>query len=70
MNSTSEFLARSLSSPEYILELHAPEDQVDIVLVNRLRCQMPQHIARTETFAKPGSQIGLRDQNRSGKDDR
>jgi hypothetical protein len=59
---------KPLSPSEYILELHAPEDHVAVLLVNRGRGQTLQRIASAETLAAPDFQRWLRDQNRSGSD--
>jgi len=59
---------RPLSPSQYILELHAPEDHVAVLLVNRIRGQTLQRIANAETFASPDFQRWLRDQNRSRSD--
>jgi len=59
---------KPLSPSQYILELHAPEDYVAVLLVNRSRSQTLQRIASAETLAAPGFYRWLRDQNRSGSD--
>jgi RepB DNA-primase from phage plasmid len=62
------FEMKSLSSLEYTLALHEPEDQVAVVLVNRFRGQSLQRIASAEAIAAPDFQRGLADRNRAGYD--
>jgi len=59
---------KPLSASEYLVELHAPEDHVAVLLLNRCRGQTLQRIASAETLAAPDFQRWLRDQNRSGSD--
>ena len=68
MNQDNRFPARLLSPSEYILALHAPEDQVAALLLNRSRGQTLQRIVSAETVAAPEFQDWLRDRNRSGSD--
>jgi len=60
--------ARELSAPEYVLALHAPEDQIAVLLRNNTRGQTLQRITATETVASPQFQRWLDQQNRFGAD--
>jgi RepB DNA-primase from phage plasmid len=64
----SQFEARELSPREYILALHAPEDQIAVLLRNRTRGQTLQRISSAETVASPEFQKWLKSENRAGSD--
>ena len=59
---------KELSAQEYVLALHAPEDQIAVLLRSRSRGQALQRIATAETVAGPEFQRWLKRENRSGAD--
>lgn len=60
--------ARELSAQEYVLALHAPEDQIAVLLRNRSRSQTLQRITSAETLVGTEFQRWLKRENRSGSD--
>ena len=68
MSREKHFEARELSAREYVLALHAPEDQIAVLLRNRLRGQTLQRITSAETAAGVEFQRWLKRENRSGSD--
>ena len=63
-----QFEARELSASEYLLALHAPGDQIAVLLRNRSRSQTLQRITSAETAASPEFQKWLKHENRVGSD--
>jgi len=68
MTRERQFEARELSASEYVLALHAPEDQIAVLLRNRSRSQTLQRIMSAETVANPEFQEWLKRENRAGSD--
>lgn len=68
MSREPQFATRELSAPEYILALHAPDDQVAVLLRNRSRSQTLQRITSAETVVSPEFQRWLKQENRSDSD--
>ena len=68
MSRETQFEARDLSASGYILALHAPEDQIAVLLRNRSRSQTLQRITSAETVVNPDFQRWLKSENRSGSD--
>jgi RepB DNA-primase from phage plasmid len=68
VNREKQFEARDLSSSEYVLALHAPEDPIAVLLRNRSRNQTLQRITSAEAIASPEFQKWLKRENRSGSD--
>ena len=68
MSRETQFEARELSGPGYILALHAPEDQIAVLLRNRSRSQTLQRITSAETVVNPDFQRWLNTENHSGSD--
>lgn len=68
MSREKQVESRELSAPEYILALHAPEDQVAVLVRNRSRGQTLQRISSAETIASPEFQKWLKSENRAGSD--
>ena len=68
MNSTSQSPSKSLPPTEYILKLHAPEDKITVLILNRGRGQTLRRVASVETVVAPEFQNWLRGQNRAGSD--
>ena len=68
MNREKQFEARELSAQEYVLALHAPEDQIAVLLRNRSRSQTLQRITSAETVTGTEFQRWLKRENRSGSD--
>jgi hypothetical protein len=63
-----QFKSQDLSASEYVLALHAPQDQIAVLLRNRSRGQTLQRITSAETVAGPEFQKWLKQENRSGSD--
>lgn len=68
MSREKQFDVRELSAQEYVLALHAPEDQIAVLLRNRSRGQTLQRISSAETVASPEFQRWLKRENCSGSD--
>jgi hypothetical protein len=68
MSRKKQFEPQELSASEYILALHAPEDQIAVLLRNRSRGQTLQRITKAETVADPEFQKWLKRENRVGSD--
>lgn len=68
MSREKQIESRELSAREYILALHAPEDQIAVLLRNRSRGQTLQRISSAETIASPEFQKWLKSENRAGSD--
>ena len=68
MSGPSSFTPRFLTAPEYVFALHAPSDQVAVLVRNRTRQQTMQRILAAETIANAPFQAWLEEQNRSGAD--
>ena len=68
MTSSSSFIARFLSAPEYVFALHTPSDHVAVLVRNRMRQQTTQRILPAETIASVLFQSWLHEQNQSGAD--
>ncbi len=68
MSREKQVESRELSAREYILALHAPEDQVAVLFRNRSRGQTLQRISSAETIASPEFQKWLKSENRAGSD--
>jgi hypothetical protein len=68
MSGPSSFTPRFLTAPEYVLALHAPSDQVAVLVRNRTRQQTMQRILSAEAIASVPFQSWLEAQNRSGAD--
>jgi hypothetical protein len=68
MSREKQFEARDLSAAEYVLALHAHEDQIAVLLRNRSRSQTLQRIATAETVTGPDFQEWLKRENRAGSD--
>jgi hypothetical protein len=68
VNREKQFEARELSASDYVLALHAPEDQIAVLLRNRSRSQTLQRIASAEIVVGPEFQKWLKRENRSGSD--
>lgn len=68
MTTDSSFTPKSLSTPEYVLALFEPSDNVAILGRNRRTGQTVQRIATAETVAAPEFQSWLRRQNSAGAD--
>ncbi len=68
MNDEKQFGVRELSAHEYVLALHAPEDQIAVLLRNRSRGQTLQRITTAEMVMSPEFQRWLKRENRSGSD--
>jgi hypothetical protein len=68
MSGPSSFTPRFLTAPEYVFALHAPSDQVAVLVRNRTRQQTMQRILAAETIASVPFQSWLEEQNRSGAD--
>jgi hypothetical protein len=64
----SSFTPRFLTAPEYVFALHAPTDQVAVLVRNRTRQQTMQRILAAETIAGAPFQSWLLEQNRGGAD--
>lgn len=68
MSREKQFEVRELSAQEYVLALHAPEDQIAVLLRNRSRSQTLQRITSAEAVAGVEFQRWLKRENRSGSD--
>lgn len=68
MTRENQVEVRALSAQEYVVALHAPEDQIPVLLRNRARGQTLQRITRAETAVSPDFQQWLKRENRSGSD--
>jgi hypothetical protein len=68
MSRTKGFTPRFLTATEYVLALHAPQDQVAVLARNRNRKQTVQRILPAETVANPDFQQWLTEQNLAGAD--
>ena len=68
MSRDNQSEARKLSAQEYVLALHAPEDQIAVLLRNRSRGQTLQRITSAETVINSDFQRWLSRENRSGSD--
>jgi hypothetical protein len=68
MSGLSSFTPRFLTAPEYVFALHAPSDQVAVLVRNRTRQQTMQRILAAESIASAPFQSWLQEQNRSGAD--
>jgi len=68
MSGCSSFTPRFLTAREYVFALHAPSDQVAVLVRNRTRQQTMQRILAAETIASAPFQAWLEEQNRSGAD--
>jgi hypothetical protein len=68
MNQDVPFETRFLSSPEYVLALHEPADQIAVLLRDRARGQTLQRITSAETVAGSELQQWLAARNRTGSD--
>lgn len=68
MSGPSSFTPRFLTAPEYVFTLHAPSDQVAVLVRNRTRQQTMQRILAAEAIASAPFQAWLHEQNRSGAD--
>jgi hypothetical protein len=68
MNALSSFTPRFLSAPEYVFALHGPNDQVAVLVRNRIQRQTTQRILPAETIASAPFQSWLQEQNLSGAD--
>jgi hypothetical protein len=68
MSDPSSFTPRFLTAPEYVFALHAPTDQIAVLVRNRARQQTMQRILSAETIASSQFQSWLEEQNRSGAD--
>ena len=68
MSRKKQFETRELSAQEYVLALHAPEDQIAVLLRNRSHGQTLQRITSAETVAGVEFQRWLKRENRSGSD--
>lgn len=68
MSRDKQFEPRELSAQEYVLALHAPEDQIAVLLRNRSRGQTLQRITSAETLAGAEFQRWLKRENLSGSD--
>ena len=68
MSGISSFTPRFLTAPEYVFALHAPSDQVAVLVRNRTRHQTTQRILAAEAVASAPFQSWLHEQNQSGAD--
>lgn len=68
MSREKQFEARELSAQEYVLALHAPEDQIAVLLRNRSHSQTLQRITSAETVVSHEFQRWLKRENQSGSD--
>jgi hypothetical protein len=68
MNGISSFTPRFLTAPEYVFALHKANDQVAVLVRNRIRPQATQRILLAETIASAPFQTWLHEQNKSGVD--
>jgi hypothetical protein len=68
MTAIHSFSPRQLSSAQYVLALHRPEDRVAVLVRNRSRFQTMQRILFAEDIASPRFQEWLKDQNDAGAD--
>jgi hypothetical protein len=68
MSGPSPFTPRFLTAPEYVFALHAPTDQVAVLVRNRTRQQTMQRILAAEMVASAPFQSWLQEENRSGAD--
>ena len=68
MSREKQFEVRELSAQEYVFALHAPEDQIAVLLRNRSRSQTLQRITSADTIAGPEFQRWLKRENRTGSD--
>ena len=68
MTEQNLFKARRLSAAQYVLALHQPEDQVAVLVRNRVREQTMQRILSAEDIACPPFQEWLKEQNDAGAD--
>jgi hypothetical protein len=68
MTRERQFDFRDLSASEYVLALHAPDDQIAVFLRNRSKGQTLQRITSAEAVAGPEFQRWLQRENRSGSD--
>ena len=68
MSGISSFTPRFLTAPEYVFALHAPSDQIAVLVRNRTRHQTTQRILPAEAIASPPFHSWLQEENRSGAD--
>lgn len=68
MSGISSFTPRFLTATEYVFALHAPSDQVAVLVRNRTRHQTTQRILPAEAIASAPFQSWLHEQNQSGAD--
>lgn len=68
MSREKQFEARELCAQEYVLALHAPEDQIAVLLRNRSHSQTLQRITSAETVVSHEFQRWLKRENQSGSD--
>jgi hypothetical protein len=68
MTQLNLFKARHLSTAQYVLTLHQPEDRVAVLVRNRLREQTMQRTLAAEDIASPPFQDWLKEQNDAGAD--
>ena len=68
MNSDRNFNPKSLTSPEYVLALFEPSDNVAILVRNRSLGHTLQRITKAQIIAAPEFQSALLGQNRAGAD--
>lgn len=66
MNQT--FSRRSLAAPEYVLALHAPDDNVAVLVRNRKQSRTMQRILRADAVTAVPFQAWLSEENESGAD--
>jgi hypothetical protein len=68
MTDKNFFKTRHLSTVQYILALHQPEDRVAVLVRNRVREQTMQRILSAQDIASPPFQDWLKEQNDAGAD--
>ena len=68
MTDVKSFTPKQLSTAQYVLALHQPEDRVAVLVRNRARAQTIQRILLAEDIASSSFQDWLKEQNNSGAD--
>lgn len=68
MTDVIPFTPKQLSTAQYVLALHQPEDSVAVLVRNRARAQTIQRILLAEDITRPSFQDWLKEQNNAGAD--